>query len=204
MLTDAPRRRLLLCLTQREESMRQFQMGAATAALLAFTAPPAAAQGFWAGLGVGTGRQHVTCEICRGDGNGGWAVRAAAGSTLSASLRLGGELHGWTDKTDDVRFTFYAVTPTLYWYPAARRSYFLMAGAGYANYKASSGDETISASSIGLTFGAGYEVPLVGRYALAPFASYTGSFLANLKSDRTIITGAQLSLFQLGVGITWR
>jgi hypothetical protein len=184
--------------------MRQLVIGAATAALLAFTAPPAAAQGFWAGVGVGSGRQVVTCQICLGDGNGGWAVRAAAGTTLSPRLRLGGELHGWTDKTEDVRFTFYAVTPALYWYPSPTGTVFLMVGAGYANYKASAGDEVISSSSIGFTLGVGYEVPVAGRYALAPFASYTGSFLANLKSDRTIITGAQLSLFQVGVGITRR
>ena len=184
--------------------MRQLHIGAATAALLAFTAPPAAAQGFWAGVGVGTGSQRVSCEICRGDGNGGWAVRATAGSTLSPHLRLGGELHGWTDKTDEVRFTFYSVTPALYWYPALRRPYFLMAGLGYAGYNASAGDETISTSSLGVTLGAGYEVPLAGRYALTPFASYTGTLLANLKSDRTIITGARVSLLQVGVGITRR
>jgi hypothetical protein len=183
--------------------MRQLRIGAATAALLVFAAPPAAAQNFWASLGVGTGSQQVSCDICRGDGNGGWAVRAAAGSTLSPRLRLGGELHGWTDATDDVRFTFYSVTPALYWYPATQ-PYFLMAGVGYAGYHASAGDETISTSSLGVTLGVGYEVPLAGRYALTPFASYTGTLLANLKSDRTIITGAQVSLLQVGVGITRR
>jgi hypothetical protein len=45
---------------------------------------------------------------------------------------------------------------------------------------------------------------LAGRYAFTPFAGYTGTFLANLKRDRTIITGAQVSLFQVGVGITRR
>lgn len=184
--------------------MRQVHLGAAmTAALIAFAAAPAAAQGFWAGLGVGTGRHSVTCEICIGDGNGGWAVRAAAGTTLGPSLRLGGELHGWTDRTDGVRFTFFSVTPTLYWYPAARQT-FLMAGVGYANFRGSAESETIGASSIGLTVGVGYELPLVGRLALAPFASYTGSVLASLRRDHTIITGAQLSLFQVGVGITHR
>jgi hypothetical protein len=79
-----------------------------------------------------------------------------------------------------------------------------MAGVGYAGYHASAGDETISTSSLGVTLGVGYEVPLAGRYALTPFASYTGTLLANLKSDRTIITGAQVSLLQVGVGITRR
>lgn len=184
--------------------MRSPGIGAAAAALLVFTASPALAQGFWVVLGVGTGLQQVACEICRGDGNGGWAGRVAAGGTLSAHLRLGGEVHGWTDKTDDIRFTFYSITPALYWYPSARLPYFLMTGVGLANYKASDANETISASSVGLTVGAGYELPLFGSYALTPFASYTGTFLANLKYDRTIIADAQLSLFQVGIGVTRR
>lgn len=84
--------------------MRELFTSAATAALPVGVAAPVVAQGSWAGLGVGTGRQRVACAICRGDGNGGWAVRAAAGATLNARLRLGGELTGWTDETDDVRF----------------------------------------------------------------------------------------------------
>jgi hypothetical protein len=79
-----------------------------------------------------------------------------------------------------------------------------MAGAGLANYKASNANEEISTSSVGLTVGMGLELPLVGRWRLNPFASYTGTVLANLKVGRTIIADAQLSLFQLGVGVTRR
>lgn len=184
--------------------MRSPLIGATAAALWVLAAAPAAAQGFWAGVGLGTGMQQVACDICRGDGNGGWTARAAAGATLSPRLRLGGELRGWTDKTDDVRFTFYSVTPALYWYPSSRLPYFLMAGVGLANYKAAGGGESISTSSVGLAVGLGYELPLTGDYAFTPFVSYTGTFLANLKYDRTIIADAQLSLFQAGIGVTWR
>jgi hypothetical protein len=184
--------------------MRHLVTGAATAALLVFVAPPAVAQGPWFGFGVGTGVQRVTCVICRGDGNGGWAARASAGGRLGARLRFGGELTGWTDKTDDVRFTFIALTPTLYWYPATRAPFFLTAGIGYTRYSASAEDETIGTSAFGLTFGTGYDLPLPGRYALTPFASYTTTLFAELTSDRAIITDAQVSLFQLGVGVTRR
>jgi hypothetical protein len=184
--------------------MRHLCIGAATAALLVFVAPPADAQGFWAGVGVGTGRQRVTCDICRGDGNGGWAVHAAAGGRLNDRLRLGGELAGWTDNTDDVRFTFFTITPTLYWFPSARVPYFFTAGVGYTGYRATAGDETIAASALGLAFGTGFELPLAGRYAVTPFARYTATFLANLTSGNDIITDAQLSLFQVGVGLTRR
>jgi opacity protein-like surface antigen len=181
----------------------QFRTALAVASL-ALPAPLAAQGGFWASAGLGTGMQQVACEICRGEGNGGWSAKLAAGGTLSARVRLGGEFHGWTDKTEDIRFTFYSVTPAIYWYPSGSTPYYLMAGAGLANYTASNANEEISTSSVGLTVGMGLELPLVGRWRLNPFASYTGTVLANLKVNRTIIADAQLSLFQLGLGLTRR
>lgn len=179
----------------------------ALAVALLLLAPPVAAQraGVWVSLGLGTGMHEVACDICRAEDNGGWSARAAVGGTLSRRLKLGAEIHGWTDRTDDIRFTFYSVTPALYWYPSRRGiPYFLMGGAGYAAYRASDDTEVISSSGIGATFGAGLELPLAGRFKLTPFATYTGSFLAHLKYDRTDIARAQLSLFQLGLGITRR
>jgi hypothetical protein len=184
--------------------MRHFVLSAATAALLVFIAPPAEAQGFWASLGAGTGRQRVTCEICRGDGNGGWTARAAAGTRLNARLRLGGELAGWTDRTDGVRFTYASVAPTLYWYPTGRQAYFLTAGLSYVFYRASAEGETIGASGLGFAVGTGYDLPLRGRYALTPFATYSISLPTNLTRDQAIIVDAQLSLFQVGLGVTRR
>jgi hypothetical protein len=148
---------------------------------------------------------QVACDICRAENNGGWAARGALGTTLGTRLRLGAEIHGWTDLTDDIRFRFISVTPAVYWHPSPNRvPYFLMAGLGYASYKASDDNEVISSSGLGVTLGLGLELPLVGRYRLTPFGSYTGSFLANLKHDRTDITSARLSLFQLGLGLTRR
>jgi hypothetical protein len=176
----------------------------AFAAGLFLLAPPLAAQGFWAGVGLGSGLQQVACDICRGQGNGGWAARVALGGTLSRHLLLGGELHGWTDKTDDIRFTFYSVTPALYWYPSTRIPYYLLGGIGLVGFRASDQNENMSSSSMGLTVGLGYEMRVTSGYAISSFATYTGSFLANLKHERTDITDAQVSLFQVGIGFTRR
>jgi hypothetical protein len=182
----------------------QAMRAAALAAAILATARPLAAQGFWAGLGIGTGMQQVACDICRGDGNGGWTARAALGGTLSRHLRLGAELHGWTDKTDDIRFSFYSVMPAIYWYPSTRIPYFMLGGAGWVGYRAANQDETMSTSSPGLTVGLGYELQVAPSYAITSFVTYTGSFLANLKYERTDIADARFSLFQMGIGFTRR
>jgi hypothetical protein len=45
---------------------------------------------------------------------------------------------------------------------------------------------------------------VTSRYGITTFVTYTGSFLANLKHERTDIADAQLSLFQVGIGFTRR
>ena len=148
---------------------------------------------------------QVACQICRAENNGGWAARIAMGRSLRPRIGLGGEIHIWTDRTDDIRFRFYSVTPALYWYPSPRRvPYFLMGGAGYASYRASDDNEVVKSSGVGVTFGLGYDLMLAGRYRLTPFGTYTASFLANLMLDRTDVASARLRLIQLGVGLTRR
>jgi hypothetical protein len=203
-LTDADPPPVAGYLADQRESFMRLRSPATLAAGLLLLAPPLAAQGFWAGVGLGTGLQQVACDICRGEGNGGWAARVALGGTLSPHLLIGGELHGWTDKTDDVRFTFYSVTPALYWYPSTRIPYYFLGGVGLVGFRAADENENMSSSSMGLTVGLGYEMRVTSGYAISSFVSYTGSFLANLKYDRTDIADAQVSLLQVGIGFTRR
>lgn len=173
---------------------------------LAFTSSLTAQRsGFWADLGLGSGMQQLGCDICSGANNGGWAARAALGGTLNRRFRLGAELHGWTDRTEEIRYTFYSVTPAVYWHPAPRRvPYFLFAGLGLASYRATDDNERMSSSGVGVTFGAGFDMPLAGNYALTPFASYTTSIRANLMYDRVHIADSHANLFQAGLGLTRR
>jgi hypothetical protein len=203
-LTDAARPEVTgLPHAKREHSMR-IRPTVALAAAFLLLASPLAAQGFWAGVGLGTGMQQVGCDICNGDRNGGWAARVALGGTLSRHLLIGAELHGWTDKTDDIRFNSYSIMPALYWYPSTRTPYYFLGGLGLVGFRASDENESMSSSSMGVTVGLGYEIRLASDYAITSFFTYTGSFLANLKYDRTDIANAQLSLFQVGIGFVRR
>ncbi len=161
-------------------------------------------KGFWFTAGLGTGSHQVACEICRGNRNGGWSARLAVARPVKAGLDLGLEVQGWRDHSDDIGYRSLALLPTLYWRPSRLRNYYLLGGLGYNTYRAANDDESISSTGVGIVLGAGLDVPLTGRYRLTPFATYTASFLANLKHDRTDITNAQLTLLQLGFGLTRR
>jgi hypothetical protein len=59
-------------------------------------------RGPWLGGGLGTASARVNCELCTSDRNGGLSGYLTGGITLSPSVRLGAELAGWFDTTDDV------------------------------------------------------------------------------------------------------
>jgi hypothetical protein len=175
-------------------------------ALFIGTSIPAAAQSrrIWLSAGIGTGSQQVACQICRGDRNGGWSARVAGGKRIRPHLDLGAEIHGWTDHTDGIGYRSIAFVPAIYWRPNRNRPLFLMGGVGYSTYRAANDDESITTSGLAFAAGGGMDAPLTGRWRFTPFITYTASVLANLKHDRTDVTSAQVSLLQLGLGLTRR
>lgn len=181
------------------------RLGAA-ALVLSLLASPARAQepsGFWASAGLGTGMHQLSCDVCRGDRNGGWTARLALGGSLSSHLRLGGELQGWTDATEGIRSTFVAVAPTLYWFPSpVRTRYFLMAGLGVTRFRAADSTDALSATSVGVLAAVGYEFRIGRQYALTPFAGFANSVLANLRSEQTLIADVRLTYLHVGLSIT--
>lgn len=161
-----------------------------------------AARGFWAGLTVGPGRQRSTCDICAGDGNGGWGARLAAGGTPSLKLRLGGELQAWGDRNEDISSRFVLIAPTAYWRPSGDKiPYFLMGGVGIASFRVSDSTEALTSTSIGVTIGGGYELSVADHWAITAYAGFSGSLFANLTHDRTNIANVRHTLLQIGIGV---
>jgi hypothetical protein len=173
---------------------------------------PAAAQtptlrGPWFGGGLGSASAQVNCELCTSDRNGGLSGYLTAGIALSPAVRVGAELAGWFDSTNDVsqRLTLYGASA--YWYPSPRGSLYLKGGLGLLNYHAGTPDEDddpLTASAAALQLGTGYDFRAGSRLWLAPFANLIVSTSGNLTSGNTIVTDASFSLFQLGAAVTWR
>jgi hypothetical protein len=116
------------------------------------------------------------------------------------------QVQGWTDGADEVRTTFLTVGPTVHWYPGSLgRPQFLVGALSYARYRATATDEeAVTASSLGLTFGAGWDVPLSRRFTMTPIVTMTVTMLGELERDGSDIASAGFSLIQLGVGLGWR
>ena len=184
------------------------RLSLAAAALLCCGGPLAAqdAGAWWLGVAAGSGFQSVSCGICRTGLESGVTVRAAGGRLLSDRMLGGMQVQVWTDAADDVRTTFLTVGPTAHWYPGTlARPQFLIGALSYARYGATATDEEpVTASSLGLTFGAGWDVPLSRRFTMTPIVTMTVTMLGELERDGTDIASAGFSLIQLGVGLGWR
>ena len=185
-----------------------------TAGLLAIAAvsQPAAAQsptlrGPWLGGGIGTASSQVNCELCTSDRNGGLSGYLTGGIALSPSVRVGAELAGWFDTTEDVSQRLVLYGASAYWTPSPAGAWYFKGGLGLLNYHAGTPDEdddALTASAAALQIGSGYDFRAGSRVWVAPYANLIVSTSGNLTSGNTIVTDASFSMFQLGAAVTWR
>ena len=181
-------------------------------AALALSQPANAQQptlrGPWLGAGIGTASASVNCDICSDDRNGGFSGFLTGGLTLSPSVRLGAELNGWFDSTDEISQRTLLYGASAYWNPSPGSQWFLKGGLGVLNYHADDvsdeDDDPLGASAAALQIGAGYEFQASPRFRISPYANLLVSTSGNLTSGNLIVTDASFSVFQVGAGVTWR
>lgn len=174
--------------------------------------------GFWAGGGIGIGSARLTCRICDGPLAARRTVttfQGKMGGTLSENVTFGLEANAWreADDEEDVRQTFLGLGGSVYWYPnPAAARYFVKIGFGPVFYRADeanvdAGDEAatpVTSTALGGHFGIGYEVPIAANILFTPFFNFTGTMYGNLQQGDTNLIGANPTLAQVGIGVTWR
>lgn len=179
-------------------------LGACLAIGAGEAAGQSAREGQWLGVGLGGGVDQVACSVCAGDARPGIAGHLRFGGTLSSRLLVGGEFALWTRSDDGVRQFLAALSAVglLYGGPDAR--FHLEFGAGAVGFRASEEGDELTALSVGVTGGVGYDVPLSPTLSLTPFASLTLAPFADLHFNGDLsVGGATLGLLQAGVGLTW-
>lgn len=164
-------------------------------------------RGPWLGAGLGTASARVNCDLCTRDRNGGLSGYLAGGVTVSSDVRVGLELAGWFDTTDEVSQRLLLYGGSVYWTPGAARRWFLKGGLGLLSYHADTPDaedDPLGASAAALQVGSGYDFRAGSRLWLTPFVNLVVSTSGNLTSGNTVVTDASFSLFQVGAGVSWR
>lgn len=155
----------------------------------------------WAQLSVGRGDLEVNCEICRSSDQSSWAADMAIGGWLGKRTTLGGELGAWRRGTDEAtqRVMLFSLVSQLY--PLRKAPAFVKLGAGFMGYRSSDGEHALSATSLALQAGFGYDVR-VRRYVVVPNIGLVQGFNNGLYLDDDRVTAAaQMKLIRFGLAV---
>jgi hypothetical protein len=156
----------------------------------------------WATLSLGRGDLQVNCGICRRNDQTSWTADLGLGGWLNPRTNFGGELGAWRLGGDDATQRVMMMSAISQLYPVGNVPAFLKLGVGLMNYRSTDGEQSLSACSLGLNVGFGYEIPFRERYVIVPNAGLVHGFNNGLYLDGSKVTGmSQVKLLRFGVGV---
>ncbi len=162
-------------------------------------------EGFWWSLGVGYGTTRTSCDGCNAQSANGLTLYGALGGTVSPRLLLGADVTGWLREESGVSENFSVLSFAASYYPSQGFRLFLKGGVGYSLIETRVVSENAGAegSGVGFMFGAGYDIPLFGRY-ITPALTVTYGLPGNLMYHGSpIVTGWKQSLISGGVSVVF-
>jgi len=162
-------------------------------------------QGFWIGFGLGWGSGGASCDGTCPDRFGGATFRFALGGTVNRHVKIGGELHGWSNTNDPgVTESIGNVTGSVYYYPSASGNFFLQGGLGYSAYNYDDNVDKAEAYGAGSIIGIGYDIYLGRKFSLTPILAYGAAWTGELTLNGSG-TGANFrpNFVSLTINPTW-
>ena len=156
----------------------------------------------WGALSAGRGDLRVNCEICRRNDQSSWAADVAVGGWIGARTALGGELGAWRRGGKDATQRVMLVGAVSQLYPLRRAAAFAKLGLGLMSYRSTDGEQALSARSLAVQAGFGYDIRVQHRYLVVPCATLVQGFNHGLYLDGERATGAsQMKLLRFGIGV---
>ena len=155
----------------------------------------------WSTLSVGRGDLQVNCAICREVDQSSWSADVALGGWLSERTTLGGEMGLWRLGGDEAtqRVMLFDIASQLY--PLMKAAAFVKLGVGFMAYRSSDGEQALSARSLAVQAGFGYDVH-VQNYVVVPQVSLVHGFNNGMYLDDTkVTTSSQVKLLRFGLGV---
>lgn len=191
--------------------MRTMLMGLAALVTTGLATPRAVAaqhpqtrEGFWIGFGVGSGTLNWECDACPSESHGGPTGFLRLGGTLSAKLRLGGEINGWSLDFGNTKITALVTVFSVDWYPSASGGFFLKGGVGGAAFSRQTAASEAVSSSGSVLLGVGYDIRVGRNVSITPVLNLWGSGAADLKDNGAVVeTGLRHTAGTLQLGITF-
>lgn len=196
-------------------------IGVVAGMLLHASAPTASSaqalrSGFWLEGSTGTGTVRNTCAGCQHVTVAyGTASHIRVGGSLNQRVLVGVELFALHSSelrlvpgSTPVDARNGSLAPIVIWY-VGHSGFFLKAGAGLARgtfsvQSASRGTVTAKRTGSGLTFGIGYDIALMRWVGLtANFGTYVTA-IGDINVDDTFVDDVIATVYEAGVGITWR
>lgn len=168
--------------------------------------PVAANDGLWFGANVGQGFARVDCDICRGGRKPAFTGSLRMGARVHRRVLVGAEVTGWMRGDNQLDERIWALSGIAHYYLRGRPNLFLKAGLAAMSYRIEDAQDVLSASSLGIQAGAGYDLKVGSRIFLTPSLMLSRGIVGGrLKFNGAEIPDrASLTLVQLGVGVTRR
>ena len=165
-------------------------------------APPAQRSPLWATLAVGRGDLQVNCAICRRNDQSSWAADVTVGGWINARATLGGELGAWRLGGDDATQRVMMLSGVSQLYPIEKVAAFVKLGVGIMGYSSTDGEQELSARSLALQVGFGYDIPVKERFIVVPHVGLVQGFNNGLYLDGGKVTGAaQVKMMRFGLAV---
>ena len=155
----------------------------------------------WAVLSAGRGDLQVNCAICREVDQSSWAADLALGGWLNDRTTLGGEMGMWRLGGDEATQRAMLFSLTSQMYPLAKAAAFVKLGVGFMGYRSSDGEHALSARSLAVQTGFGYDIH-VRRYVVVPQIGLVHGFNKGMYlDDAQVTTSSRVKLIRLGLGV---
>jgi hypothetical protein len=161
---------------------------------------PSGAQ-FWYAAGVGAGSARFTCDACALDRDGGPSIRVGVGAAARPGLRVGVTGGMWTHQERQLRETVrhLSLTAALDLRPGS--ALHVIGGAGWVGWRS----DEFAYDALDLTVGAGWSIPVAGRWSLTNTVLLHSASFGRLRNDELpAVRDVSLSLAGFEVGLLRR
>lgn len=166
--------------------------------------PAPTREGFYLGLGIGSGSILYWEDFVSVENNEGVAGHLALGGTLNPHWLLGGETDLWLGSRDDIDTKYGALLGTATFYPSRSGDLFLKGGLGVATYREKDDSNTLTSTGPSWIVGVGWDHPLSDKTGFVIAVNYVGG--SNWRVDYNgAPTTAHLGigLVQAEFGVIW-